>query len=53
VVEKVFPRAGGPSTDKGDIVVRGGKQDKSSDGPNKRTQGATSAAALRKGKARV
>ncbi len=53
VVEKVFPRAGGPSADKGNIVVRGDKEDTSLVGPNKRNQGATSAAALRKGKARV
>ncbi|HSY22864.1 MAG TPA: membrane protein insertase YidC [Polyangiaceae bacterium] len=53
VIEKVFPRAGGISTAEDDGVGRDKKQDKSLDGPNKRNQDATSAAALRKGKARV
>ncbi len=53
VIEKVFPRAGGISATADDDVARDGKQDKTLDGPNKRNQGATSAAALRKGKARV
>jgi YidC/Oxa1 family membrane protein insertase len=53
VIEKVFPRVGGVSTAGDDGAVRDSKQDKSLDGPNKRNQGATSAAALRKGKARV
>ena len=56
VVEKLVPRAGaggGPPAGKREIVIRSNKQEKSSDGSNKRTQGATSAAALRKGKARV
>src|SRR5579884_2510822 len=62
-VEKLFPRAGGPEGDKGDIVVTrekkpdgkgkgpGGKG--KSDGSDRRDQGAAGTAALRKGKARV
>jgi YidC/Oxa1 family membrane protein insertase len=51
VVEKFFPRAGGPTPDKGDVVVH--KEKNRSDDSDKRNKGAAAAAALRKGKARV
>jgi YidC/Oxa1 family membrane protein insertase len=50
VIEKVFPRGGGPSSDGGEVVASSDKRDK---GSMRRDQGAATAASLRKGKARV
>jgi YidC/Oxa1 family membrane protein insertase len=50
VIEKVFPRGGGPSSDGGELLASADKRDK---GSMRRDQGAATAASLRKGKARV
>jgi hypothetical protein len=52
VIEKVFPRGEGPSSNQGGVIALTDGQ-KKENGSKKRDQGAATTGSLRKGKARV